>query len=187
MGTKEILLELLSDNATALIVKKHRKYSVTFIEKSDEKSDEKLYEFELSQIPEDSIVIKCDTFPNLGEDGSKFFKGDNGECKRADYVLISESEKVIMLFEFKKSNKSSTKKDKCLQLKGAKCVVDYCKIIAESFLGTRNIFDGFQYKYYIIYHTFSRKIPHLAIDLPSNFTPDTPRIIAGPFISFGYL
>ncbi len=40
---------------------------------------------EIRGIPDNTIILKIDRFP----DPSAIFKGNNGECKRADYAIIT--------------------------------------------------------------------------------------------------
>ena len=134
-------------------------------------------------VPEDAIVFKCDSFPNTGE---VFFNGRSGECKRADYVLVSESEKVIMIFELQKSNRK-TAHEITAQLKGAKCIVDYCESISSEFLGMHDIFCGFTYRYYKSINTAPRKRAFGKEEKPANQTPETARIIPGSSIPFDFL
>ena len=171
MNTTDILRELLVDD---VIVPIENNRCIM----SEAGSD---YTFSLNHLPKDSIIIKCDRFPNLGE---KFFKGKNQECKRADYALISESKKVIMLFELKRSSKSSILKDNIAQLKGAKCVVAYCGLIVDSFFGKPKIFDGFVEKYYIIRYSPSEKREFAASETMDNTSPEKAKIIHGKFRSF---
>jgi len=179
MNTKDTLQKLLHSNAIAPVVMDRGQHSVTLVEET--------YNFTLRHIPNDSIVIKCDKFPNLCALGQEFFLNENGECKRADYALISESSNVIMFFELKKSKRSSKRADAILQLKGATCVVNYCGLIAAEFLNKPRIFDGFLYRYYIVHHDSLRKRSFREDRPIDNSTPHMPRIIGGAFMAFGDL
>ena len=145
------------------------------------------YQFKLRHLPKDALVIKCDKFPQLGD---IFFKGDNMECKRADYALISESCGEIMIFELKRSRNSAGNKEIYAQLKGAKCIVEYCKSIVDSFFNEINNgkgFYGFAYKYYIVQYKTSVKRSFSNIEKPDNRTPENARRLGGSFASFGDL
>jgi len=182
MRTKEILLELLIQEGVIISpdIDDNGIYSVTLKESKD-------YEFRIDKVPENSFAIKCDMFPVLNEKKIvTFFRGEKGECKRADYALICESEKRIMFFEITKSS-NKTVSEAILQLKGAKCIIDYCEIIAEMFWKEGKIFGGFQCTYYIIYlsmtprHSFNRRNTTNSSDI------DNPRQIVGSSAIFNAL
>ncbi len=54
---------------------------------------------EIRDLPEDAVIIKADDFPPP----DTIFKGEKGECCRADYILISEKEKCILYIELKQN------------------------------------------------------------------------------------
>lgn len=89
------------------------------------------------------IVIKADAFPAP----EAVFIGSNGECKRADFVIIADTptEKMIFCIEMKK-NKAQHKKIE-QQLTGAKCFIEYCKEIGKAFWNRQNFLDGYQYRF----------------------------------------
>ena len=90
-----------------------------------------------------SIVIKIDKFPSP----ENFFKGERGENKRADFVVISEtpSKNFIVYIEMKKG--SGGKEHEIIkQLKGAQCVIAYCRAVAEKFHGKSKFLDELQYE-----------------------------------------
>jgi hypothetical protein len=95
----------------------------------------------ISNIPSDAIVIKADKFPAP----KTFFKGDKGECKRADFIIISEEKKVILYVELKAGAKDRGHIVK--QLKGASCVISYCKEIGKQFWSEPRFLDGYAHRY----------------------------------------
>ncbi len=58
----------------------------------------------LRGLPSDAFVIMADRFPSP----DTVFKGEKGECKRADYVVISERKKCILYIEVKRTSDSWT-------------------------------------------------------------------------------
>ena len=177
MGANNALRMLLVDD---VVVPLRNEYGKNYCYLSESEAD---YTFRISYVPDDALVIRCDRFPNTGE---VFFKGQNDECKRADYVLVSESKKVIMFFELKRSSDSAPLKKVIAQLKGAKCVMDYCASLSSSFLREHDIFVGYTYKYYKAVYTASRKRA-FADTKTSNTSPETARTLPGDYAAFDWL
>ncbi len=95
--------------------------------KLEETTKDNTYSITIKQVPENTIAIKTDSFPNLQE----FFKcsSDIGQCKRADFVVITDTK--LIFIELCGDSKQSNYIVK--QLKGAQCVMDYCRSIGEKF------------------------------------------------------
>lgn len=99
--------------------------------------------FTIGNLPADSIAIKADKFPApIG-----FFKGNAGENKRADFIIISETptKKWIIYIEMKEKSKNP-EHEIVQQLKGAQCVIAYCRSVAEKFHGEIKFLDEKQYQ-----------------------------------------
>ncbi len=92
MSDMEILSELILESA---LIPHENEYGKPVI-KLQEAGAKGSVSF-IRKIPLDAIVIKADEFPAP----KKFFKGDKGECKRADFIIISEEKKVILYVELK--------------------------------------------------------------------------------------
>ena len=107
-------------------------------------------------LPLDSIVIRADDF----EDPVTTFNGTKGECKRADFVIVSNDEyegKWIICIETKGGNKTRPKI--IAQLKGAQCFISYCKSIGKSFWGSEEFLDGYEYRFVSIARLNKAKKP----------------------------
>ncbi|MCL1791775.1 MAG: hypothetical protein FWG40_10615 [Peptococcaceae bacterium] len=102
------------------------------------------YKVTVNNIPGGILVLKCDKFPNT----KNFFRGARNECKLADYVILSGADQVILIIELKRSNNSSNKHDIVAQLKGAKCLLDYCASLIDAYLSEKDIFRDYQFRYY---------------------------------------
>jgi hypothetical protein len=74
-------------------------------------------------VPTDTIAIKVDAFTAP----DAVFNGLQGECKRADYVLISPERRTVIYIEIKRTRDGFSGIVK--QLKGAQCFVNYCRDI----------------------------------------------------------
>ena len=101
----------------------------------------------ISQLPSDALVIKIDAFRSL----EKIFNGDKGECKRADFVIISENKKVIIYIEMKRGKKE--KNHILRQLMGAQCFVRYCREIGKEFWHEKNFLRNYKHRYVSMGHT----------------------------------
>ncbi|CAN2041057.1 hypothetical protein GMMP15_260015 [Candidatus Magnetomoraceae bacterium gMMP-15] len=122
-----ILYELIRKDAMISIEDgDYGKKAVTLSEPKCE--DHKGYSVVIRNMPENAVVIKADAFPSP----SKIFSNSRGECKRADFVIITNIEKrarnLIIFIEIKKG-KGGSEKEIIQQLKGAQCVVAYCRSI----------------------------------------------------------
>jgi hypothetical protein len=72
-------------------------------------------------------------------------KGNRGECKRADFIIIADTGKkqTIICIEMK-AGKGGTMKDMIAQLQGAKCFVAYCREIGQSFWDYPNFLKDYK-------------------------------------------
>ena len=107
----------------------------------------------INGLPQDAIIIKIDAaFKN-----DQFFSGDRGECKRADYAVIAETgnKKRIVYIEMKKTKGQRIAIIK--QLKGAKCVMDYCCKIASVFYEKSAFLSDYEPRFISFGHTAIRK------------------------------
>ncbi len=120
MNDIELLQKLFKER---LIKSKEGDYGKPCIELKE--SD--LYSITIQNVPEDAVAIKTDRFPDLGG----FFKcsGDIGQCKRADFVIITDDK--LIFIELCKGKKQE--KEVVQQLKGAQCVIEYCHNIGGKF------------------------------------------------------
>src|SRR5690554_1043540 len=117
-----ILNQMIKKEALLELTKNYEKFTAVLTEPKDKDS-----RVEIRGVPENTIVIKLDSFP----DTRTLFNGSRGECKRADYIIISDynGKKRILFIEMKKTK--AQEKDLVKQLKGAACVISYCKEVAK--------------------------------------------------------
>lgn len=169
MRDKEILKELLLD---ACVVPLDEEYGKPII---------KLEEVGVAgavtcirNIPSDVIAIKADAFPAP----NSFFKGDKGECKRADFILISEERKVVLFVEIKAGAKDAGHIVR--QLKGAACLLAYCKEIGKKYWGREEFLDDYAHRYIGIVNLSVSKKPTRHRNSPVNDTPEQFQKISSP-------
>lgn len=123
-------------------------------------------------LPNDSIVIGAETFKTP----VYVFKGLKGECKRADYVIVSneKGKKWIICIEIQTQD-SKTARHVTEQLKGAICVVKYCQCIGQKFWKEKGFLDDYEYRFIsMVYTSINKKgtqykVPNLLWDSPEKF------------------
>jgi hypothetical protein len=106
-------------------------------------SGEAEYVVLIRDIPSDAWAIKADLFTQP----QAIFRGSKGECKRADYILISEEKKKIIFIELKQTKESTQRNHIIEQLKGAHCLMHYCQEIVCRFWGVSNFLHGCDKRY----------------------------------------
>lgn len=137
----DILRELIRDDARAPVKNNNGKATITLEESGRGRQD---YSINIVGAPSKTIAIALDkNFPAP----EKIFNGGKGECKRADFVLITitENKKWIIYIEMKKSRPDDWKKVEG-QLKGAQCFIAYCRSIGREFWDSQNFLENRNYK-----------------------------------------
>ena len=165
----EILSELILESA---LVPHENEYGKSVI-KLQETGVKDSVSF-IRNIPSDAIVIKADEFPAP----KSFFKGDKGECKRADFIIISEEKKVILYVELKAGVKDTSHIVK--QLKGASCVISYCKEIGKHFWNKSTFLDGYAHRYVGMVNLSVSKKPSRHKSAPLHDSPESLLKISSP-------
>lgn len=143
MSDIAVLKQMIQENFTVSLAERkdgtHFNYSVTLTETQDN------YSVTIDGMPKPNevIVINADQF----EAPRKVFNGSKGECKRADFIIIADTdtEKIILCIELKR--KKDSPKTIIQQLKGAKCFVAYCQEIGKVFWNQQNFLDTYQYRF----------------------------------------
>lgn len=128
----------------------------------------------IRNIPADAIVIKADDFPTP----NKFFQGDKGECKRADFIIISEEKKVILYIELKAGKKDASHIIK--QLKGGACVITYCKEIGKHFWNQETFLNGYAHRFIGMVNLSISKKPSRHKSAPLHDSPESFLKISSP-------
>ncbi len=169
MQDMEILSELILDSA---LVPHENEYGKPII-KLQETGVKGAISY-IRNIPSDAIVIKADEFPAP----KSFFKGNKGERKRADFIIISEEKKVILYVELKAGPKDSSYIVK--QLKGASCVISYCKGIGKHFWNENTFLEGYAHRYVGMVNLSVSKKPSRHKSAPLHDSPESFLKISSP-------
>ena len=137
MNDIEILQEMLAPRARVSLQQEGTRASV---ELTDTQSNTNV---KITGVPHNSIVIRADAF----EFKSPVFAGSKDERRRADFVIVSNEDttKWIICIEIKKGN--IRKSEVIPQLRGARCVVDYCTSVGREFWGTQGFLQGYEYRF----------------------------------------
>ena len=129
MSDLDVLRALIKEEAlTPLEETGYDKKHVTLRESGDSQNSN--YSVQIKGIPEDTVVIKADDFPPP----DKIFKCEEGECKRADFVMIANTDQANWILYIEMTNKTTkSEKEIIRQLKGAQCFIFYCQEIGRTF------------------------------------------------------
>ena len=178
MNDSPLLAQLLKSTVTISLEEERGK---TFARLQE--PNEKDCEVTLRDLPDDAIVLKADSFPAP----TSVFQGTKGECKRADYIIISEKKKCVLHIELKKTKDIWA--DIVNQLKGAHCVFVYLKEIGKEFGREKTFLEKYKHCFVSIGHIGIAKGPvRFNKKHPRNDTPERALQIASPHhLSFNQL
>lgn len=145
MSDLDILHQMIKDAVKVSLVGKYNKKQVTLTEPQQSNSAVTIY-----GIPDNAIVIKADAFKSPD---TVFNCSKQGECKRADFVIIAETgqKKVIICIEMKTTKAS--KKEIIQQLTGVQCFITYCREIGKAFWNQPDFLNDYVYRFISIGHT----------------------------------
>jgi hypothetical protein len=170
MSDIAILKEMIRDISTVTFVPSQTRNKVILTEPHPPN-----YSVTIDGMPDEEnvIVIKADDFKSP----STIFRGDHGECKRADFVIIADTgtKKVILCIELKAGQKGQTQ-EILQQLEGARCFAEYCKEIGKSFWHQPKFLTGYDYRFVSI-KNISIKKQRSIIEAGSNAVSKTPFLI----------
>ncbi len=175
MSDIAILKEMIQKTATIPLEDRHNKKQVTLAEPPPANYSVTIYGMPAN---DEVIIIKADTFssPNT------VFKGNHGECKRADFVIIADTDnkKVILCIEMK-AGKGGSETDIIQQLKGAQCFVAYCREIGQSFWNQQDFLQRYKYRFVSIRDiSISKKKTRTERSIGTHNRPDRMLKISSP-------
>jgi len=120
-------------------------------------------------LPDEIIVINLDSYWSI----ENMFTHENGQCRRADFVIIANDyQGVIIFIEIKK--KKDQAKNIIQQLTGAQCFISFCQKVgqAQAFWNTENFLEGYLHRFVSIGNVSISKKPTRI--RPSNGVHDSP-------------
>ena len=141
MSDFEILRALIRDEALAPVEFPHGKKVIVLEEPGQQQQS--AYSLRIKNVPDDVVAFRADAFPAPNH----IFKNDKGECKRADFVVIASDGKAnwILYVEMKRG-KGHSEKEIIQQLRGAQCLVAYCRAIGQEFWQERKFLKKESYQ-----------------------------------------
>ncbi len=170
MNDIEILREMLVCNNDVQVPLQQGQGRSLSVELTDKQADPTV---RITGLPDDSIVIRAETF----EAPCCFFKGSQGERRRADFVIVSDNgnqKKWIICIEIQTQD-SKTARHVTEQLKGAICVVKYCQSIGKEFWEENDFLNDYEFRFISMVHTSINKkgtqykVPNSLWDSPEKF------------------
>lgn len=122
----------------------------------------------ITGIPENTVVIKVDKFP----EPSAIYQGKKGECKRADFLIISEKNDNIYLIYIELKKVKGSKKEIIQQFKGAQCFLAHMREVGKLFWDNKDFLKNYEQRFISINHIGKNKNPSRIERNPGNH--DTP-------------
>lgn len=152
----EILRALIRDDALAPVESPYRTKTVVLEEPGHQQQP--AYSLRISAVPDDVIAFRADAFPAP----NYIFRNDKGECKRADFLVIASDGKTnwILYVEMKRG-KGHSEKEITQQLRGAQCLVAYCRAIGQEFWQERRFLkkESYQQRFISVRNIGAQKQP----------------------------
>lgn len=177
MSDFDILRAMLTDAALARVEQRQddRKNIVL-----DEQHAEQPYGLRITGAPYDTVAFRADSFPAPRD----LFRCGNGECKRADYVIISrdDDENWIIYVEMK-SGSTGSREEIVQQLRGAQCIVAYCRAVGREFWGEDRFLQSraFRERFVSVRNVGQpRKRPSEPPSVPVNDRPEHMKTFSDP-------
>jgi hypothetical protein len=175
MSDIAILKEMIQESATVPLEDNYGKKKVTLRE-----PDLPNCFVTIHGMPNDDqvIVIKADAFTSP----KAVFTGLKGECKRADFIIVVDTEttKVILCIEMKAKAKTSPEWEIIQQLKGAQCFVAYCQKIGKEFWSAKQFLDAYVYRFVTIRNINIHKKPIREVITDEHNCPERMLKISSP-------
>lgn len=130
------------------------------------------YELRIVGAPYDTIAFRADAFPP----SRHIFRGSRGERKRADYVIVAnENERSWIVYVEMKGGNDALASEITAQLRGAHCLVAYCRAIGRQFWGESAFLEPGNYceRFVSVKSVGSSKKPSWPSPRPRNDSPET--------------
>ncbi|MEO5363793.1 MAG: hypothetical protein H7838_09255 [Magnetococcus sp. DMHC-8] len=175
MDDRTILLQMIQDAACIKPEPHYEKHKVILTETQSSESSES--SVEILHVPTDTLVIRVDCFPP--PDG--IFNGNLGECKRADFAIISCEKNLIICIEMKLTKGDLTEIKQ--QLRGAECFMKYCQAIGKTFWNAPQFLDHCEYRFVAIQQTnvsIPKRPTKITKPASKHNSPDNPMKIDWP-------
>ena len=142
MSELDVLRELINEQALVPLVEAHREKKTVVLSESGNQ-DGIQYSITIKEVPNDAVVVKTDMFPSP----QNIFRCQNGECKRADYVIVANSERGGFIVHIEMKRGRGNAGEIVDQLKGSECFISYCRSIVHRFWQQSNFLDLYENRF----------------------------------------
>lgn len=156
-----ILRDLLKDEATAHVETLERGRAIVLCEPGE-------YTLRITGVPDESIAFKADMFPAP----ENIFRGNRGECKRADYVVIASDGNHLWIVYVELKGSGGSEHAIKQQLSGARCLVGYCRAIVKEFWRERRFLINCAERFVSVRNIGSRTRPTQPSKKPRHDVPE---------------
>ena len=120
MSDLDVLRELVNERALVpLMETPYGKKTVVLSESGSQGGIQ--YSIKIKGIPDDAAVVKTDMFSSP----KSIFSCQKGECKRADYVIVTNSETANFIVHVEMKRGEGSAGEIIDQLKGSECFIAY--------------------------------------------------------------
>ena len=174
----EILQELIRDDALATVEHSNGKRALILTESGNNRRIP--YSLKIRNVPINVIAFRADTFPAP----NCIFKNDKGQCKRADFVIIASDNKAnwIVYIEMKSGGGGRSEKEIMQQLRGAQCLIAYCRAIGQEFWRERKFLgkNNYRQRFISIREIGTQKRPFFPPKSAQHDSPDRMLKIKAP-------
>ena len=175
------LQELIKDEALASIAQvSGQSNTATLVEHGNHN-----YTLRITGIPNDTIAFRTDGFPAP----KLLFKNSRHECKRADYVIVARKDRRRWIIYVDMKSTKDRRWEIVCQLRGAKCVVAYCRAIIGEFWGDQEFLNGYAEHFVSVKNIGINKRPTREPQRSINNNPEDVFILPAPrgVVQFGKL
>ncbi|MBK8509626.1 MAG: hypothetical protein V9G63_04990 [Candidatus Competibacter sp.] len=143
MSDFDVLRKMIKDSSRLELDDYYSRNQVTLCEPQD--SD---YSVCIRGLPEDTVIIKADDFRSP----DTIFKGEHGECKRADFLIIAESNDKVFILIIEMKRRKGLEKEVIKQLVGTRCFLSYVIEIGRAFWQQNTFLNNCVYRFISINH-----------------------------------
>lgn len=176
MPDLDILQELIKDDAvlTPSVNSKGNKSNLVLKENDPQNQ----YQVEIRNIPGVVFAFKPDNFPVP----DRIFNNSKGVLKRADFVIFVSEFNNNWIFYIEMKSGKGCQNTIIQQLKGATCIIAYCRAIGKKFWQNQNFLkEGkYQQRFISIKDVTIDKKPSIDMNASLHDTPERMKILRSP-------
>lgn len=142
MSDLDVLRELINGEALVPLVEPPYGRKTVVLGESGNQGGAQ-YSIKIKGIPDAAIVVKADVFSSP----ESVFSCQRGECKRADYVIVTNSETANFIVHVEMKKGEGNAGEIISQLKGSECFIAYCRAIVCRFWQQPGFLDRYENRF----------------------------------------